>query len=384
MAGYLFQCRVALLRGLQMAKKKPNGHISIERFDDIAFEDADPSVCLLQAKHSVVPKSLADGSEDVWKTIGIWLDYVSEDTLALSSTRFGLITTSCAPDGSAMALLRPGTSASERRRSLSILRDVAQSSANERTAPERSVFQALTDTQATAFLNQIDVLDHHSNLVDVMAEIEGELVLLAPSRVSRAASDLEGWWLGVVAVSLTDETSPSIPVQHIISKANEIGRSLGEDALPLDDPQALGAKDYSPDDEAALFVRQMRAVNLSDSLVRRGTRDYYRAFAQRSKWARDKLLLDAEIGRYDAKLQDTWERKFDADLAVEPPETPTDKQTFGRRLCVWSVQQSIPLRNIVEAWITSGSFQGLAEHLRVGWHPDFRSIFGQDVSDDSP
>ena len=34
LAGYLFQCRLALLINLQMAKKKPNGHISIEKFDD--------------------------------------------------------------------------------------------------------------------------------------------------------------------------------------------------------------------------------------------------------------------------------------------------------------------------------------------------------------
>ena len=51
LAGYLFQCRLALLIGLQMAKKKPNGHVSIEKFDDITFHDEDLSLCLLQSKH---------------------------------------------------------------------------------------------------------------------------------------------------------------------------------------------------------------------------------------------------------------------------------------------------------------------------------------------
>ena len=74
LAGYLFQCRLALLLGLQMAKRKTNGHISIEKFDDIAFHDQDLSLSLLQAKHTVTPRSLTDSSEDWWKTLHIWVN----------------------------------------------------------------------------------------------------------------------------------------------------------------------------------------------------------------------------------------------------------------------------------------------------------------------
>jgi len=39
MLGYLYQCRYALLAGLRASKSKPAMVLSIERFDDIAFED---------------------------------------------------------------------------------------------------------------------------------------------------------------------------------------------------------------------------------------------------------------------------------------------------------------------------------------------------------
>ena len=241
---------------------------------------------------------------------------------------------------------------------------------------------SLTDDQARTLLNQIDVLDSHPNLVDMMEEIEGELILTAPKHTSRAAKYLEGWWLSIVATRLLDAESPAIPVQHIIMKANEIGRSFGDDSLPLDDPDKLGAKGYSSDDEAELFVKQMRVVGLSDSVVRRGVQDYYRAFAQRSKWARERLLLDTELSRHDAKLEDLWERKRHEELATGPVSTETEKKSLGCRLYFWASQHSIPLRNIVEAWITAGSYQGLADRLKVGWHPDFRVIFTGDVGDD--
>ena len=268
--------------------------------------------------------------------------------------------------------------------SLSLLLEAARASKNQRTADARAAFLALTHEQALTLLNQIEVLDNHPNLIDVMADIEGEIVLIAPSHAAKAASYLEGWWLGVVGKCLVADPSASIPVQHIIMKANEIGRSFGEDTLPVDDPGILGAKGYSDDDEAEMFVRQMRAVDILDRVVRRSAQDYYRAFAQRSKWAREHLLLDSELSRYDATLKDRWHRKFDAELTTTAPSTELEKKVVGRSLCVWASQQSIPLRNIVEVWICSGSFQGLADRLQIGWHPDFETIFDKEFADDAP
>lgn len=375
MAGYLFQCRLALLRGLQMAKKKPNGHISIEKFDDVAFESEDFSKCLMQAKHSIKPKSLDNASVDLWKSLKVWMDQLAGGIITFNSTKFVLITTATASDGSAASYLRAGSSSEDREKSLELLREAASASENKTTTAARSDFLALTDDQARTLLSQIEILDQHSNLADVMTEIEGELILIAPSNPSLAASYLEGWWMGVVGKCLIEEASASIPVQHLVIKANEIGKTISGDALPVDDPNSLGVKDYSDEDESHVFVRQMRVVNLPDRIVRRGVEDYYRASAQRSKWARENLLLDEELGKYDAQLEDRWGRKFDADMVTVLPAADDEKIEFGQSICLWATQQSIPLRNVVETWISSGSFHGLSDRLKIGWHPDYETIF---------
>ena len=46
--GYLFQARYALLRGLQEGRRNPSHALSIERFDDVAFEDAGRPIELIQ------------------------------------------------------------------------------------------------------------------------------------------------------------------------------------------------------------------------------------------------------------------------------------------------------------------------------------------------
>ena len=270
MAGYLFQCRLALLRGLQMVKKKPNGHVSIEKFDDVAFEDDDLSKCLIQAKHSIHPKSLDDMSVDLWKSLKIWMDQLEAGTITFSETKFVLITTATANEGSAASLLRAGASGEDRKLAFQALREAASKSKNQTTAGIRSEFLALGEDQAITLLGQIEVIDQHSNLADVMGEIEGELTLVAPSHPELAASYLEGWWLNVVGKCLIQEANASIPVQHIIMKAHEIGKSISSDSLPIDEPEKLGVKDYSNDDEDQLFVRQMRVVGMPDSIVQRG------------------------------------------------------------------------------------------------------------------
>lgn len=380
MAGYIFQCRLALLRGLQLLKKHPNALISIEKFDDVAFEDDDYGKCLIQAKHHVTAKPLADKSVDLWKTIRVWLESFQAGSLTASNVRRVLITTAEAADGTAMAKLRPGHSAGDRVAARDLLRAAAEDSENQTTEIGRELFLKLTDAEAELFLRSIEVCDRHPNLIDMSDDIEGELLILSPQHVSTIAQYLEGWWLSVVGKHLVEENSDLIPVQSITIKANEIGNMFKDGGLPVDDPEQLDAKDYTPDDEDAVFVRQMRVVGLSDRVVRRGVRDFYRSSAQRSKWARENLLLDGESDRYDKTLQDRWGRKFDEDCTQNTAQSEEEKRKLGRSIYFWASQQQVGFRNVVETWITAGSFHGLSDRLEIGWHPEFEDILaGEDA-----
>ena len=51
MLGYLYQCRYALLRGLEEGKSHAGHALTIEKFDDVAFEDSGDPIELIQTKH---------------------------------------------------------------------------------------------------------------------------------------------------------------------------------------------------------------------------------------------------------------------------------------------------------------------------------------------
>ena len=382
MAGYQYQSRLALLMGLRFARREPGGSISIEKFDDVAFENDDTVDCMIQAKHHIEPKSLSDKGVDVWKTIRIWVEQLTHEPLLSHSTRFILLTTSTAPSGGAMEKLRPGSSADDRKVAASILLKAAKESTNETTSAARQSFIELSETERDALLASIEVIDKSPNLVDMWNEIIGELRIVSPDHVEEVAQFLEGWWLSEVAKRLVGEGNATIQVLNILKKASDIGGIFQRNELPVHDPEEIGVSDYSESDEDSILVKQMRLVKIKESILKRGVRDYYRATTQRSKWARENLLLDGETSKYDEKLKDSWERERDEALMLNPPKTDEQKEEFGRKLCCWAQTKEISFRNVNETWITAGSLNALSDRLLVGWHPDFIEIFensgGQD------
>lgn len=377
MAGYLFQCRYALYRSLQIVEKSTNSHVSIERYDDIAFESDDFADCLIQAKHNITPKSLSNNSVDLWKTIRVWLHERANGSVITDSTRFHLITNSEAEEASALSYLRPDPSPRDEEEAYNQLRIAAKSSTNVTTKEGRAAFLALTKEESIEFLTKVELFDRTAGLVDVREEIVGKLRLISDAHAEKIADALEGWWLNTLGDHLVSSDLPPIALQLVLQKANDVGDQYKGDGLRIDEPEELDAKTYSSSDEALTFVQQMRSVDLPERAVRRGVHDFYRASAQRAKWAREALLLDGESARFDDALYDRWERKADALLASIPLDTDADKKQYGQTMCGWASRDAYPFRNVVAAWITSGSYHALADKVRIGWHPDFEIILAK-------
>lgn len=371
LAGYLYQCRLALLLAIREMKVKPNCHVSIEKFDDIAFHEEDLAHCVVQAKHHIGPKDVTDSSVDIWKTLRIWISQLKAGSFSKADTRRFLITTATAPADGALAMLRANSGPEGRKTAKERLAAAARASANKTSEPGRNDFLALTDEEVDVLLASIIVVDGAPDLHNVFDEVEGELRILSANSADKVAQSLEGWWLGAVAKRLVGVETSEIPVQHIAIKAQEFAALYGPAGLPVSDPTEFGERPYSIEDEDETYVKQMRLIQLSDRAIKRGIQDFYRSNTQRSKWARENLLLDGDVTRFEAKLQDSWERKFEEECIEAQTADDDLKNAMGRKVFHWASQQQIEFRNVIETWITAGSFHGLADRVKVGWHPNF-------------
>jgi hypothetical protein len=370
--GYLYQCRYALFASLKEMASNPDLEISIEKFDDIAFEKNGDPVALIQTKHHINGiGNLTDASGDLWKTLGIWAGLASKDAETPFRARLMLLTTGEAPSGSAASFLRARDRDEDKAHSQ--LLNAASTSTSASNKNFYKVFRDLPETTRKSLLKTITVIDVSANILDVREDICDQLRFAVPrEKVDILVERLEGWWFTMVIRAMSGPGG-AIPLTAIENKIDELRESFKREALPIDfadktPPAAVvAALDKRP------FVHQLRLISIGDRRVEFAIRDYYRASEQRSKWAREDLLIDGELEVYERHLVEAWEPRFEGMKdELESGCPPPAKIDAGQKLYTWvETEADFPLRTVKERFLCHGSFHILANQCKVGWHPDF-------------
>ena len=382
--GYFYQARLALLLCIPHVNSGAAVEVSIERLDDVSFEQDGTALELLQTKHHINRvASLSNASPDLWKTLRIWAEAAKDDPSLPSRAKLVLVTTAAASCESAAALLRPSSaypnggkrnpkSANE------ILTRIAQTSANEALAPAFEAFLALAEPMRSALLSAVEVLDNHPLITNLDGELEHALRLVAPAGKAAAAREaLEGWWWPKVCAALVKSPSEPIPVGLVEAKLDDIRDALKRDALVADFEHAEPGEAEYAEYDGFRFVYQLQVIGLGGNRLRFAKRDFYRAFAQRSKWTREHVVLDDEVGRFEQRLIEEWQPRFEAMCEGhdgKPLEDPALKQD-GQALYQWVENEArFPFRSLTARFLNVGSYHILANDLRVGWHRDYVSL----------
>jgi hypothetical protein len=370
--GYLFQCRYALFAGLQAIADSPQLAISLETFDDVAFESTGVPIQLIQTKHHVARHgSLTNDSVDLWKTLAIWAELTGEDFETPFRTAFTLLTTGVAPEGSAASFLKP--SERDEQKADDLLRAAAVNSKNKQSSQGRAVYTKLPDDVRLNLLKAITILDDSPNIVDLRDEI-ARSVQHATSRdhLDALVERLEGWWFGVVIKAMSARIPTAISVLAIDRKVDELREQFRRDALPIDYADATPTPEVIAELDKRPFVSQLRRIDIGSRRIEFAIRDYYRASEQRSRWAREALLLDGELASYERQLTEAWEPRYEAMQEDVQGSDERAKISAGQILFKWVEQDAhFALRTVDDHFMTHGSYHILSNSYKVGWHPDF-------------
>ncbi|TDX44477.1 ABC-three component system protein [Orenia marismortui] len=384
--GYFYQARYALF--LLMKNHCDYNELSIERFDDVAFENKGTPKELIQLKHhQKSSSSLSNASVDVWKTLRIWCTQILEGELPIKGVLRTIITTESASKGSAMSKLKPDSRDEEK--ALDILNNIAETSTNSTNKKSYEVFSKLSKTEKMNLLQTIKIIDSSSNINDTKDDILKQLVYTArPKFLESVYERLEGWWFNKVVQHLSCDSKNLITHQELLSKIIDIQEQFHEDNLPIDFFESLEIDESELNDKEKIFIEQLKLVSVGETRIKKAISDYYKAYQQRSKWIREDLLIDNELENYEKRLIDEWERRFE--IMKEDIENKEEKlsekaiMNEGRGLYNWVTQKAdINIRpKCVEPYIMRGSYHMLANNLNVGWHIDFLDRLKKLLSND--
>lgn len=377
MLGYFYQSRYALLLFWRRVRAAPNVRVSIEKFDDVAFQTGATPRELIQTKHHTTPGSLTDLSEDWWKTLKIWSEGVRDGHLLLPGVVFSLVTTQEAPDGSAASFLRPDHVGRDPDKAEQLLLAAADASASRGLADAFDIFKKLPAKKRKGLVAEIQVFDQAARVSDLDALLLAELRLSAP-RGHEAAflAGVEAWWFRRVVRHLSAAGQPAIRGGELEEEVERLRDGYRDDNLPVEKPLPDPPQPPDPAADPREFVRRLRLVGLTDRRVRAAILDFYRASVHRDRWVNDTLLHFEELEDYDARLLAEWDRACDAVLEELAAAGPAEKASLGRRLFQKIDEDAgrFPVFFIrprcTEPCIGRGTLHKLADAGRLDWHPD--------------
>lgn len=385
--GYIYQPRFALLRLLQLPE---NTSVLIEKDDDLDFIDQNGVKTLASLKHKGIGDRLTDLSTDFWKSIRIWLARYNRDGRSEASLRFFLFSTGTVSSTSFLQrfLLEPPAEEDKVVSLSQVTADVLAKSESKLIGEIAAEFHKLNDDEKEDFLSRIVIFDGGPRIEDVPSLIKDQH-MRSIRRDNRDAifERLEGWWNDTIVNLLVGKRTEAIFGYEISDKLSAFAEEYKSDNLPITFRGKVPPGEIDADNDPRLFVVQLREIGIASNRIRNAILDYYRAFEQRSSWARESLLVSGEMEEYEDRLIDEWSRYRDVvfeELDEESAEAVLLEA--GKALYRWVDLESgdssaLRIRErVTEPYVVRGGFHILANTRpipRVYWHPRFLNRVGQ-------
>ncbi|MFY0216571.1 ABC-three component system protein [Bacillus cereus] len=385
--GYYYQGMYALVKLLEA---DDYDKVSIETADDVYLEGAEKR--LYQLKHSLKVKGKLNVKNDgFWKTIRIWADLIRKSDMD-EKTYFIFVTPLIIDESSSLKNL--SISNSDKTEVVEELLFEAERVASERETarqmeeelpyktrwPGCNAFMRLTANQKKELINRITIHPQNFNIKEINKEIKKRVKNTIPIAIRDSLVErLIEWWDRRVVLGILNEVEREISKIELTQKIHSLYTSFCEESLPDD----FSYRDDEVDVEAEIsgnMELQIDLVNGGNYRKRRAAIVRWQARNQREKWIDDDLLYSHDLNMFDKQLIRVWGDSFYPmkDDLEESPDSDLCKN--GCALLDWSHKKAhleiVPIRsNWKQPFLVQGSYQQLANELKVGWHPEYEEKF---------
>jgi hypothetical protein len=358
--------------------------VEIETCDDITL-DASQQQSLYQLKHSLgASTSLTIVNDGLWKAIDNWAK-----SFAAASALHLVTCAQVAPKSDLMSLTAPGSNRATLQKALEdeairvITTRQKQSAAKQALSFEKratgcETFLKLDPSERAMLISKIRLTPNSFTLADIPAELDARLkrYISHESRLEIIERLME-WWDRRVVRSLLQAALRKIHKSELQARLEEFIAEHASKNLPDHFSQATPP---ALDTElGGVMERQIKLVKGGGSRVHRAAVLRWRARNQRARWMGRDFGLAAELDDFDKRLVEKWAEQHGPMCDDVEGQGEQEKCKAGLLILEWS-HNTAPVvippirRDWTEHFLVQGSYQQLADELKVGWHPKFREL----------
>ena len=120
---------------------------------------------------------------------------------------------------------------------------------------------------------------------------------------------------------------------------------------------------------AQTYVRQLEVIGLSDEDMIQAINEYLRAVIDRTEWGRIGIVHSDSFDEFEDALLSFWRNKRRQNGLTHKSLSAAEQGQLLLSDCCLKAQTLQGLE--VPSYFTPGSYHALADHLKVGWHPEY-------------
>lgn len=378
MLGYVYQIQCALL--FLLNADDSDIRICVEKFDDMSFhknqgQNLEPTE-LLQLKYHSKNGSITNASIDFWRTLKVWIDEINKNPLLLETTKFYIITTNSIGSGSVIEKIKQNNNDEHIYSELKQIAEDGLNTCNRNSQIYKyySEFIQFQENNARKLIQSMVIMPDFSVPTEINEKILNRIKIFTTRKTEQIVFDrLFGWWCEKIISCLEKPIPTFVSYEELRLKISSIISDLRDDTLPVD----VTEKEISAiesESNVENIISQLQLINAKKEKINSALQNYYKAYAQRSKWIKEVLIYSEELDKYDKKLNEEWDFQFvEMNEDVDENTSEDEKIKIGKELYKILMNKDIPIRqNFNDNSISRGSYNGLSNELKIGWHPDFK------------
>jgi hypothetical protein len=359
---------------VRLLEAQPGDSVCLDVFADVGVEKPDGTKVAEESKSNLATNPLSDRSVAFWKSIRNWVESIANGELDPATTQFNLFVTSAMPGPIAQSFHAAVTAEDGKMAFTKAMNDLKWTGANladyaEELQPHLQVVFNAPSSKVGALVARFQILNGMGDALNRVRPLMLERHLVSDD----ACDDVVKWAHGWVKERLDRLLAQQLPVRVA---RQEFHNALLNYVRVHDRADILRSIAGLPSatviqQELAfrVYVQQARLIALDDDMVLDAVNDFLAASADRTAWADEGLISEADLEEYSGELLKSWKNKKGTILIVHKEKGEVDK---GKLLYFGCMELRGQVRGLeTPAHFCRGSLHALAEDLTIGWHPSY-------------
>ncbi|SDC48841.1 ABC-three component system protein [Paraburkholderia lycopersici] len=383
-----------------LMRARPGDVVAFEHVGDVSTRTADGQVISEEDKSGLAHNPIADRAVSLWKTLANWIDARREGSLPAASVYVLYVAQPydgpiadelhrCTKTDDAIELVgrlrkhfASDLETNEVKKAVKVAaKKSGSASLGDESESDDETPAALVKQLRRVFANDDEVIASivtyfsiEKGTASPVKEVRGEILAhVRDEHVDEVTESLLGWTKTQVMAQIEARRVVGIPFDEfreyrLVVYERVLGK-LKEFPEHTLTPHRSEIEEHL---EGSNFVRQLNVLELEDEMIEAYVKDFMRASSARTSWAALGYLNPRSIGPFVEELQDHWNQS-----ALEVKTLHTDKTPIQRgvKLLLLCMTKEARIQTVrVPTYFSRGSFHEIANELKIGWHPDWKTL----------